>query len=188
MSLTAGPTDASGIATVTLDADVIVTIDISLGGTVQCFKFLAGSTGALHCCGGRAVGVSTTRDSNTGGIPTTGGQSNGPAVALAGVGEGGIGDLLMAFQMQQAGGPSGFDCATATYGGVSTQFWTTGDATARVLRPAQGGSSLEFVGTGQPFDCGAWTTEDGPGTFVHADTALNAIPGVDAANVRRVDD
>ena len=40
MSLTASATDASGSATVTLDADVIVTIDISLGGTVQCLKFL----------------------------------------------------------------------------------------------------------------------------------------------------
>src|SRR6185503_7184560 len=188
MSLTASATDAGGTATVTLDADVIVTIDVALGGTVQCFKFLAGSTGTLACCGGHAVGMSNTRDSNTGGIPTTGGQSNGPAVALGGVGGGGIGDLLMAFQLRQAGGPTGFDCSTATYGGISTQFWTTGNATGRVLRPAQGGPTLEFTGTGQPFDCAGWTTEDGPGTFVSADTALNAVPGVDGANVRKIDD
>ena len=94
----------------------------------------------------------------------------------------------MAFQVRQAGGPLGFDCSTATYGGVSTQFWTTGTATGRVLRPAQGGPTFEFVGTGQPFDCTAWTTEDGPGTFVSADTALNAVPGVDGANVRKLDD
>lgn len=188
MSLTASATDAGGSATVTLDADVIVTIDVTLGGTVQCFKFLAVSTGSLHCCGGHAVGMSNTRDSNTGGIPTTGGQSNGPAVQLGGVGGGGIGDLLMAFQVQQANGPSGFDCSTATYGGTSTQFWTTASATARVVRPAQGGPVFEFVGTGQPFDCTGWTSEDGPGSFVAADTALNAIPGVDAANVRLLDD
>ena len=188
MSLTASATDAGGTATVTLDADVIVTIDIALGGTTQCFKFLAGSTGTLHCCGGHAVGVSNTRDSNTGGVPTTGGQSNGPAVVLSGIGTGGIGDLLMAFQVQQSGGGAGFNCATATYGGTSTQFWTTGNATAQVLRPAQGGPPLQFVGTGEPFDCSDWTTEDGPGTFVNADTALNAIPGVDAANVRKLDD
>jgi hypothetical protein len=126
--------------------------------------------------------MSNTRDSNTGGIPTTGGQANGPAVVLSGVGTGGIGDLLMAFQVRQAGGPTGFDCATATYGGVSTQFWTTGTATGRVLRPAQGGPVFEFVGTGQPFDCSTWTSEDGPGTFV------SAVPGIDAANVRKLDD
>jgi cysteine-rich repeat protein len=188
MSLTASATDAGGSATVTLDADVIVTVDVTLGGQTQCFKFLAGSTGSLHCCGGHAVGMSNTRDSNTGGVPTTGGQSNGPAIQLGGVDGGGIGDLLMAFQVQQAGGSLGFDCSTATYGGISTQFWTTGTATGRVIRPAQGGPTLEFVGTGQPFDCSDWTTEDGPGSFVAADTALNAVPGVDAANVRKLDD
>jgi cysteine-rich repeat protein len=188
MSLTAGATDAGGSATVTLDADVIVTVDVTLGSQTQCFKFLAGSTGSLHCCGGHAVGMSNTRDSNTGGVPATGGQSNGPAVVLSGVDGGGIGDLLMAFQVQQAGGPAGFDCSTATYGGTSTQFWTTGTANGRVLRPAQGGATLEFIGTGEPFDCAMWTSEDGPGTFVSADTALNAIPGVDAANVRSLDD
>jgi cysteine-rich repeat protein len=186
MALTAGSTNASGSATVTLDSDVIVTIDIFAGGTVQCLKFLAGSTGSLHCCGGHAVDMTNTRDSNTGGIPTSGSQSNGPAIQLGGVGEGGIGDLLMAFQVQQSGGP---DCSTATYGGTSTQFWTTGEAAARVLRPLQGGPTIEFAATGQAFDCSTWTTEDGPGTFVQADTALNAIPGVaDAANLRRIDD
>jgi hypothetical protein len=189
LSLTASATDAGGVAAVTLDADAIVKIDISLGGTVQCFKFLAaGSTGSLNCCGGHAVGLVNQRDSNTGGVPATGGQSNGPAVQLAGVGTGGPGDLLMAFQVQQAGGATGFNCTTATYGGISTMFWTTGSATGRVLRPAQGGPVFNFVGTGQPFDCTAWTTTDGPGTFVQADTALNAIPGVDAANVRKMDD
>ena len=188
MALTASATDAGGSATVTLDADVIVTIDVALGGQTQCFKFLAGSAGALHCCGGHAVGISNTRDSNTGGLPATGGQSNGPAVQLSGVGAGGIGDLLMAFQVRQAAGPVGFDCSTATYGGISTQFWTTGTATGRVLRPAQGGPTLEFAGTGQPFECAGWTAENGPGTFVNADTALNAVPGVDAANVRKLDD
>jgi cysteine-rich repeat protein len=188
MSLTAGTTNATGTATVTLDSDVIVTVDIVLGGTVQCLKFLAGSTGSLHCCGGHAVDMSNTRDSNTGGIPTTGGQSNGPAIQLGGVGSGGVGDLLMAFQVQQSGGPTGFDCSTATYGGTSTQFWTTGDAIGRVIRPAQGGGTLQFVSSGQPFDCSAWTTEDGPGSFVSADTALNAIPGLDAANLRKIDD
>jgi len=49
-------------------------------------------------------------------------------------------------------------------------------------------NNFNFTGIGQPFDCTAWTTTDGPGTFVQADTALNAIPGVDAANVRKIDD
>jgi cysteine-rich repeat protein len=188
MSLTATATDAGGTATVTLDADVTVTITVTLGSQVQCLRFLAGSTGALHCCGGHAVDMSNTRDSNTGGVPTTGGQSNGPAVQLGGIGTGGIGDLLMAFQVRQAGGPLGFDCATATYGPASTQFWTTGTATGRVLRPAPSGPTLEFAATGEPFECSGWTTENGPGTFVGADTALNAVPGVDAANTRKLDD
>jgi cysteine-rich repeat protein len=188
-SLTATPTDAGGSAAVTLDADVIVQIDITLGGTVQCLKFeAAGTSGNLHCCGGHAVGMSFTRDSNTGGVPTTGGQSNGPAVVLGGIGTGGPGDLLMAFRVRESGGATGFDCLTATYGPPRTEFWTTGRAAARVVRPAQGGTLFEFASTGQPFDCANWTVEDGPGTFVGADTALNAVPGTDAGNVRRLDD
>jgi hypothetical protein len=167
---------------------VIVTIDVELGSQTQCLKFLAGSIGSLHCCGGHAVDMSNTRDSNTGGIPTMGSQANGPAVQLGGIGGGRIGDLLMTFQVQQANIMLYGDCATATYGATSTQFWTTGSAIGRVLRPAQGGPTVQFVGTGQPFDCAAWTTEDGPGTFVSADTALNAVPGVDGANLRRLDD
>jgi cysteine-rich repeat protein len=190
MSLIAGAPDAGGSATVTLGGDVIVQIDIALGGTVQCFKFEAlGTTGSLNCCGGRAVGMSNTRDSNTGGIPATGGQSNGPAVQLGGIGTGGIGDLLMAFSVRETGGPTGFNCLTATYAGAPrTVFWTTGEAAGRVVRPAQGGALFEFKTTGQPFDCSNWTTENGPGTFVSADTALNAVPGLDAANIRKLDD
>lgn len=188
-SLTAGATDANGSAPVTLDSDVIVQIDIPLGGTVQCLKFLAaGSSGNLHCCGGHAVGMSFTRDSNTGGVPTSGGQANGPAIQLGGVGLGGRGDLLMAFQVQETGGATGFNCLTATYGGGSTRIWTTGTATARILRPGQGGPLFEFSATGQPFDCSAWTVTDGPGTLNSADTALNAAGSIDAGNLRRFDD
>lgn len=188
-SLTAGATDAGGTAAVTLDADVIVTINIALGGQTQCLKFqAAGSNGSLHCCGGHASGMSNTRDSNTGGIPTTGGQANGPAIQLGGVGSGVIGDLVMSFSVRQAGGALGTDCSTATYGGASTQIWTTGTATGRVLRPLQGGPMFEFSLTGEPMSCAAWTVENGPGKLVSADTALNATPGIDGANLRRLDD
>jgi cysteine-rich repeat protein len=189
-SLTAGPTDANGSATVTLDSDVIVQIDIPLGNAVECLKFLsAGSSGNLHCCGGHAVGMSFTRDSNTGGIPPTPpSANNGPAVQLGGVGMGGRGDLLMAFQVQQLLGSTGLDCLTATYSGGSTQLWTTGTATARVLRPLQGGPMFEFSATGQPFDCSAWTVEDGPGTLNRADTELGATSAIDGGNLRRFDD
>jgi hypothetical protein len=132
--------------------------------------------------------MSNTRDSNTGGTPTSGGQANGPAIQLGGVGMGGIGDLLMAFSVRQSGGPLGFDCATATYGAPQTQLWTTGTATARILRPLQGGPLFEFALTGEPFDCSAWTTENGPGKLLSADTALNATPAIDAGNLRRFDD
>jgi cysteine-rich repeat protein len=188
-TLSASATDASGTATVTLDVDTIVQLNIPLGGQVQCFKFeAAGSVGSLHCCGGAAVGMSSTRDSNTGGLPATGGQSNGPAVTLAGIGTGGIGDLLMAFRVRQFAGPTGTNCLTATYGAPSTQYWTTGRAAGRVVRPAQGGALFEFATTGEPFDCANWTNENGPGVLISADTALNAVPGVDGGNIRKLDD
>ena len=57
-----------------------------------------------------------------------------------------------------------------------------------MLRPAQGGPTLEFAATGEPFECAGWTSENGPGTFVSADTALNAVPGIDAVNTRKLDD
>ncbi|MBM4268414.1 MAG: CHRD domain-containing protein [Deltaproteobacteria bacterium] len=188
-SFSASGTDASGSAMITLDDDVIVTIDIGLGNQTQCLKFeAAGSSGTLNCCGGKAVDMSFTRDSNTGGVPTTGGQANGPAIQLGGIGMGGIGDMLMSFRVRESGGALGTDCTTATYGGPSTRFWTTGTATARVLRPGQGGAVLEFARTGQPFDCAAWTTTDGPGAILSADTALNASGSTDAGNIRRIED
>jgi len=185
MTLTASATDASGTATVTLAGDVIVGMP-NLGGFTQCLKFEAvGTTGSLHCCGGHAVGMSFTRDSNKGGV-----GGNGPAVVLSGIGGGGIGDLQIAFQVREGSAPQATpsDCLTAAYGGASTRIWTTGEATARVLRPEQGGASIEFSTTGQAFDCSMWTTENDLGRIANADTALNAIPGVDAGNVRVFDD
>jgi cysteine-rich repeat protein len=189
-SLTAGATDASGNAAVTLDSDVVVGITVSLGFFTQCLRFEAvGSVGTLHCCGGHATGMSFTRDSNTGGLPTSGPQANGPAVVLAGVGSGGVGDLEMAFAVSEASAPLATpeDCLTAAYGSPTTRFWTSGTATGRVLRAAQGGT-LEFSSAGQAFDCASWTVEDGVGAMISADTALNAVPGVDAANLRILDD
>jgi hypothetical protein len=142
----------------------------------------------LNCCGGHAAGVTITRDSNTGGVPTSTGQANGPTIQLGGVGAGGIGDLLMAFSVRQFNGPLGTNCLTATFGPPSTQLWTTANATAQVIRPLQGGPTLTFGTNGEAFDCAAWTTEHGPGAFVSAEVNLNAIAGADAATVRKLDD
>lgn len=186
IELAASGTDASGTAAVTLASDAIVGIQVAGGGFTQCFKFEAlGSVGALHCCGGHAVGMSFTRDSNKGGV-----GGNGPSVVLSGVGTGGRGDLAMAFQVRLAQVPLATpqDCATATFGSAFTQFWTSGSAAGRVVRPEQGGALLQFTRSGQAFECAAWTTTDDVGALATADTALNAIPGTDAVNVRIFDD
>jgi cysteine-rich repeat protein len=185
--LVATATDATGTAVVTLATDVIIGMP-NLGGFTQCLKFeAAGSTGTLHCCGGHAVGMSFTRDSNRGGI-----GGNGPGVPLAGRGAGAPGDLAFAFQVSEGFAPQATpsDCATTTYGSPSSRYllWTTGTATGRVVRPEQGGAVMEFSTTGQAFDCSMWTVENDIGSMVSADTALNAIPGFDAANVRILDD
>ena len=176
----ASPTDAGGTSAVTLSSDVIVAhTNVQFS---QCIKYeAAGTTGELHCCGGHAVGVSRTRDSNAGG---SGG--NGPTVTLTEVGGGGPGDLLMAFQISTAGAPSGSpeDCATASYGSSFTQFWTTGTATGRVVRAEPfdpNDPTLEFSTSGQAFDCSTWTTTDDVGALANPDTALNFVPGIDGA-------
>jgi cysteine-rich repeat protein len=186
LALDASGTDPSGNATVTLASDVVVGLQVTLGGFTQCIKFEAlGTLGTLHCCGGHATGMSFTRDSNRGG---TGG--NGPAVQLAGIGTGERGDLEMAFRVRLGNAPLATpgDCATAAYGAAFTQFWTSGTAAGRVVRSEPSGGLLEFIGAGQAFDCSAWTTTDDVGALANADTALNAVPGVDAANVRVLDD
>jgi len=190
LDLVAGPTDASGNATVTLASDVIVGFDVSLGGIQQCLKFEAtGSIGTLHCCGGHAVDTLLTRDSNTGG---TGG--NGPRIILTGIGSGGIGDFEMAFSVREGFGTvgDGSSCLTASFGSPADRFshWTTGTATGQVIRPLQNPSGVfEFSDTGQAFDCSAWTTSEGLGKIVNADDALNAVfPILDAVNVRFFDD
>lgn len=189
MQLVAGTPDADGVVPISLAADSIVEIKIPLNNQTQCFRFTTASTGKLHCCGGHAVGVTSTRDSNTGGRPTSGGGADGPTILLSGVGTGGPGDLLMSFNVRQVLGNLSLDCLTASYPAASsTQVWTTGRAAGRVIRPAQGGSLFEFASTGVPFSCSDWTTENGPGTFVQADTALNAVPNLDAANVRKMAD
>ncbi|MCW5893339.1 MAG: CHRD domain-containing protein [bacterium] len=189
MTLVAGTPDQDGVVPISLAADTIVEIKIPLNNQTQCFRFTTNSTGKLYCCGGHAVDMSNTRDSNTGGRPTSGGGADGPAVVLSGIGTGGPGDLLMSFNVRQTTGNINLNCLTATYPTASsTQIWTTGNATARVVRPAQGGSLFEFNATGVPFSCEEWTTEDGPGSFVNADTALNAAPGLDAGNVRKMTD
>ncbi len=192
-TLAAGTTDANGNATVTLGSDVIVGIRILGGGFTQCLKFEAtGTTGTLHCCGGYAVGMSYTRDSNTGGTPTSGSQANGPAVVLSGIGTGRRGDLEMAFQVSESSAPlnSPANCLTpaVAYGAPDTEHWTSSTATGQVLRALQGGT-LTFSTTGQAFSCSTWTTTNAVGSIVSADTALNAIPNIsDAANLRVFDD
>ena len=189
MSLDGRADDAGGTATVTLDADVIVTVDVTLGGQMQCLKFRRRRPPAsLHCCGGHAVGMTNTRDSNTGGVPTTGGQSNGPAVQLGNVGTGGIGDLLMAFQLRQAGGADGLRLHDRDLRRRVDAVLDDGHGGRARHPPRAGRRDRQFAATGQPFDCSAWTTGDGPGTFVSADTALNAVPNVDGGNVRKLDD
>lgn len=190
-ALTASTTDANGNASLTLGGDVIVGIRIPGGLFTECLKFEAtGSAGTLHCCGGYAVGMSYTRDSNTGGIPTSGSQANGPAVALAGIGTGRRGDLQMTFQVSESTAPlnSPALCQTAVYDAPSTQYWTSGTAAGQVLRALQGGT-VTFTTTGQAFSCSTWTTTNAVGSIVSADTALNAIANIaDAANLRVLDD
>ncbi len=173
----ASATDATGTAGVTLSSDVIVA-QTNLAGGIQCLKFeAAGTIGSLHCCGGYAVGVSRTRDSNVGGL-----GGNGPSITLTEIGGGGPGDLLMAFQMSTSGAETPAGCATATYGSTFTQYWTTGLATGRVVQAAPfnpNNPTVEFTTSGQAFDCSSWTTTDDVGALVTPDTALNFIPGTD---------
>jgi hypothetical protein len=203
LQLCAGSPGADGVAPLTVGADSYAAINVlNLG--VLCVKVdAAGSDGKLYCDGGTPVDVDYSLDTNVDGM----GGNGSPVIATKG-NPGPAGSAYMTATVRtvlcpkaallplpkgciehlsdpaQCTDPTKVDFSQVD---PSTLPLTTGAVLAHIVPP--GGM---MNGTGHPFECGSWTTVDGPGTlaipFLVGDGVFLGLPVKDVANVVVLDD
>jgi hypothetical protein len=170
----AGPDIGGGIHPLSLRADAVFGFQV-LDGSALCVKLAAfGSEGSLDCNGGTPADVLVTQDLPDGPVLQSGlGVDAGTGAATL--------SLPVAIVALPAGS-SAAECTTTSFGGAFRTVLTTATASAVVTNTSQGGdASIEATGTN--FDCEAWTTTDGPGTFVFAFPATQTVVGVTATAI-----
>jgi hypothetical protein len=163
--LSAGPLDANGHASVTVNGPVLIQTNVSVGGTSVCTR-IESCTGTLYCNGGANVDVSESVDSLHSGVACTRDGTNDCATAAGNVCcstsceavDTGSGNPVSAMSMVNATDsgagallltctqinalfpfPPG-DCGRADFGSFPEieQLYTTGKSTAAVLHPCAG--------------------------------------------------
>ena len=85
------------------------------------------------------------------------------------------------------------DCTLANYsaGPTNATALTTATATSRVNNPLQGGAFTQIQLSGQPFDCGNWTTDSGASVVLpntNADVTVPVLGTYDFAQCLRLND
>jgi hypothetical protein len=176
--LEAGAPDDSGVAPLSLQADVIHGVELVAGGVI-CFQLQAqGSAGSIDCDGGTPHTILYSQDSNGAGAAA-------PPVLTTNVGlDSGTGAATLTVMQATAQLPAGSapsDCSTASFGAPTLTAYTTGGANVTVAEPVQGGTVLQ-LGGGQPFSCSMWTQENSAGVLASPHTAVDG-PGDDAAQL-----
>jgi cysteine-rich repeat protein len=185
MDLLGGTLDAAGVAPVEVDGPVYYSAAI-LGGQFGTYCVRIDSCdGWIDCNGGSPVGVLQVQD------------SNGPGMnALPGMTETGLGedapagavllDCQQTFVQLQPG--EGDDCPAAVYPPSVRTVYTSGTAEAFFVNgnPKIGSAAIEL--SGEPFDCSAWGTTDGPGQLVGTFLVEEDRQAGDLANANRIDD
>jgi hypothetical protein len=176
--LEAGAPDASGVAPLSLQADVIYGFALADVG-VACFRLEAlGSSGSIDCDGGSAHTNLYSQDSNGAGVAD-------PSILTTGVGlDTGAGSatlLVMQSTVELSVGSLPNDCFAASFGAAIPAAYSTGGSTVTVAEPVQGGTVVQ-VGGGQVFSCATWTQENGPGVLASPRTVVDG-PGDDEAQV-----
>jgi hypothetical protein len=185
IDLVGGAPDPAGTAALTVIGPVHFTAPI-LGGTYGRFCVrIDACTGVIDCNGGTALDVETVQDS------MGAGRQDAPVVVTTGLGtDAGPGAVELDCQqsyLQLAPGESG-DCATVSYPPSTRVVYTTGTATAHFVNGAPKVGSGEISFAGEPFACGQWTAENGPGRLVGTFLTEDDPQAGDIANVIDIDD
>jgi hypothetical protein len=175
ITIVGGAPDANGIAPLSLAEDATFNVRV-LDGSGVCFKMLAaGSSGTIDCDGGTPADVSATADPGPEASPmlTTGqGADAGPGAAT----------LLVTLQSVQLPVGTSIDtCATAEFSGGAVTAFTTATATA-----TKGATMISR--SGENFDCGTFTTSDGPGVLVAPSVAYETRAGGDLSSITSLAD
>ena len=184
LTLVMGAPDVSGIAPLSLQDDVTISVDVTADKTCLCLKLLAaGQTGSISCNGGGSLDTQAERSASqpstdiswvaTGGLPSTNAPP-GSAILLVKANFENVADNsgMMGFPCDH------IDCATHTYTGqptpLNTFAFTTTTATA--IQDTSGApiklpdpsvpayNPANFMG--QPFDCANFTTPGSGGRLV----------------------
>jgi len=173
LTLVGGLPDVDGVASLTLQDDVTLTLSIADGSYV-CVKYLAaGSSGSIDCDGGTAYDVEGSQPAGDVGLAFTLQTGLG---APAGPGHGAL--LVMQQSQQVAAGPVP-DCTTITYDNPPAQFgYTTTTATA--IKGA-----LTLAVNGEPFSCNDFATPSSGGMLAAPAPTTDPMYG-DSANVFRL--
>jgi hypothetical protein len=187
---------ANGVTSLALNADGVFGWKV-IDGSFVCVKVLAaGSSGKLDCNGGTPVDMRFYRDSH-------GEGDNEPETTeteLGNPGAAGAGYIMAPMQIVNcpddeacpAALTSADDCANpqkVNYSVIRPSFHglTTGSLRSEIVNPIQGGI-VGITRVGQPFNCSAWTTEDGPGTLEMAILGVDTGRVGDVANIAQIDD
>ena len=172
LKLALGTADANGVASLRLEEDVFINIDV-IDGSRVCFHMMAAdSDGSIDCDGGTAYDTRGFQPAGDVGFPfavTTGlGAPSGP----------GNGNLIVPvlFQLVPAGDMT--PCETLVYVNPLQTFpFTTTNAISDK-------GDLQLIVAGEPFDCANFATA-GSGGELAAPSPANQAPVGDVSNVFR---
>ena len=171
--LVGGTPDASGVAPLSLEDDVTITVSVA-DGSYACVKLLAaGSSGSIDCDGGTAYDVQASQPSGDVGMAFDLQTGLGAPAAP------GNGMLLVMEQGQSVPAGPLPDCSSIIYEDPPQLFaYTTATATA-----VKG--SLQLAVDGEPFSCNDFSTP-GSGGLLAAPAPVHRAPYGDFANVFRL--
>lgn len=184
LTLVMGAPDASGMAPLSLQDDVTISVDVTADKTCLCLKLLTdGQTGSISCNGGGSFDTKAERSASqpmtdiswvaTGGLPSTNAPP-GSATLLVKANFENVADMsgMMGFPCDH------IDCANHTYTGqpdpLNTFAFTTTTATAiqdtsgaPIKLPDASVPSLNPANfMGQPFNCANFATPGSGGRLV----------------------
>lgn len=183
--LQGGVPGADGVAPISLAADAIYGLGLSVGTAsgVLCVKMeAAGSSGRIDCNGGSAMSMALSRDSNGAGAAD-------PEVLTVDIGgDSGPGAARLTVMQSVVALPVGTAaaCLSAVYPPARVTAYSTHQATAIVAEPIQGGS-VSVLATGVGFSCSSWRTENAVGRLIGPRVELDTAFG-DEAQVFILDD
>ena len=184
MDLVGGVPDASGVAQVTVAGPLYYRGPILGGAFGNLCTRMSSCSGVVDCDGGTPVDVDVLQDS------AGPGKQGNPIVVTPNLGgDGGPGAISLTCQQSVVQtGPAVTDCSTVAYPADGTAIYTTGTTTAHYLNAAPLIGSAAITVVGEPFSCGAWSVENGPGKLATTFLFEEDPQAGDTANANVLDD